>query len=58
MKTMMFYFAKALANWCKSHKWDKDLPITPAFLSMILDESVILMEKDRKELEQTETSTR
>jgi hypothetical protein len=58
MKTMMFYFAKALANWCKYHKWDKDLPITPSFLSMILDESVILMEKDRKELEQSETSTK
>ena len=58
MKTMMFYFAKALANWCKSHKWDKDLPITPSFLSMILDESVILMEKDKNELDNPEPSTR
>jgi hypothetical protein len=51
MKPDMHYFLNALEAWCKQHKWDKDLPMTPAFLLIILNDATALKEADRKKLE-------
>lgn len=53
MKTDTEYFRLAVAAWCQKHKWDKDLPMTPAWLSEVLTDAQALKDVDKKKLEAT-----
>jgi hypothetical protein len=46
------YFAQAVEEWCKKHKWDKDLPMTPSWLSEMLQRAQVLKDADRRTVEE------
>lgn len=51
MKTDTEYFHLAVDAWCKAHKWEKDLPVTPGWFSVMLRDAQALKDADRKRLE-------
>jgi Uma2 family endonuclease len=53
MKPDLEYFRLAMTTWCKNNRWNKDLPITPAWLLEILSTAQSLKDADRKKLEET-----
>lgn len=53
MKTDLEYIRQALENWCKAHRWEKDLPPTPSWYLSLLNDATTLREKDKKAAEGT-----
>jgi hypothetical protein len=45
------YFAQAVKEWCDKNKWNKDLPITAAWFSEMLQRAQVLKEADRATVE-------
>jgi hypothetical protein len=40
------YYAQAVAEWCKAHKYNAGLPLTPAWLSEMLTRAQELKQAD------------
>lgn len=51
MKPDSEYFRLAVESWCKVNKWNRDLPMTPAWLLEMLNRASDLKAADRKKLE-------
>lgn len=51
MKPDTEYFRLAVKAWCEKHRWDRDLPMTPAWLSEMMTDAQALKDTDKKKLE-------
>jgi hypothetical protein len=51
VKTELEYLKLAFEAWCRSHKWDKGLPITAATCAEVLALADELRAADKKALE-------
>lgn len=47
MKTDTEYFRLAVESWCKKHKWERDLPVTPSWFSQMLTDAQALKQADK-----------
>lgn len=56
MKPDIEYVRLAVLQWCNAHRWDRDLPITPAWLLEIMTKTNELRDLDRKKIESEQTA--